>query len=613
MEPKEILLRMREHFLKMTESRCLPTLESVKPEELGHIRNYPTLPDRSRINDKERAGLQEECNAILAGHWHVLRGHCFEVTLPPNWHTDYLCGKEVLYRGPARLLNHRSLSEGIDPRIVWETSRWIQLVRLAQLSWLENDVGLTETIIAMLEDWVKENPLGHGINWTSPMEPAIRLTNFTWIHALISGVDLDQKLKKRLSALTSAIVPGHVWWVWRYHSHGTSANNHLLGELCGLILAQARWPGCHRWSKSFSQLSDFMSKELLTQFAEDGGNLEQGLHYHIFAWEMGWQVLCAMRFMGCEVEAEVEERMARASYFFSKVVSPDEPWDFGDSDDAHVTPVFLHEETCLKEWQAWLLGEVGGRYFSHWFGNAPCSDTGAQHHGEWIFFPKSGYAILRNGKWMLRLDGSPLGFGNMAAHGHIDALHLSIWYDSKAIVVDPGTGSYFDNRETRDYLLSAQAHNAPYLLGEGIYPKHMGPFLWVNHHEAPNWNFGSNGPTVRVRHGDTVIARSVFYQDGVVTVRDRVEQYEGYLHTHWQFAPQTKAEQNEGRLDITRDGIHITCTSKDSSPVLRDEEKRASPGHCSAYFRSEQFAPVAVITGTASEGNYQQETIFTLT
>src|SRR4030095_528012 len=62
--------------------------------------------------------------------------------------------------------------------------------------------------------------------------------------------------------------------------------------------------------------------------------------------------------------------------------------------------------------------------------------------GEWCYFLDSGIGICESGFWWLRWDLSPLGYQATAAHGHLDALHLSIWFKGVGIVVDPGTGAY---------------------------------------------------------------------------------------------------------------------------------------------------------------------------
>jgi len=611
MGPSEILLRVREHLLKADEKRQLERFHDSKIEGLAECSLFPHLPEPSDFKETERSELGEACDQIRKGHWHVLRGHCFKLTSPPAWHKDHLCNKELTDRGPAKDINHRDLPSGIDPRILWEVNRWTQYVRLAQGAWLEGNLNDVEAILSDLEDWVNENPLGHGINWTSPMEPAIRLINYTWIHSLISALPLDEDLLKRLDELTQAIVPGHSWWVWRYHSVGTSANNHLLGELAGLMVAQARWPECSEYSTSFSKLSDILCKELLKQFAEDGGNREQALHYHLFAWEMGWQSILAMRSMSQKVPPEVEERMARAAYFFSEMVSPNEPWDFGDSDDAHVTPVFLNEGSCLAEWRGWLRGEAG--FIALWFGEAPRSEAGAEWHGQWQYFPESGYAVMKSDRIMLRLDGSPLGYGAMAAHGHLDAMHLSIWVDDKALVIDPGTGSYFDNREVRDYYLSAEAHNGPCLINSSCYPKHVGPFLWAHHHSNPEWEFSDNGPKVTLTMGEAKVSRGVKLEGGLVIVEDIIQGYQGRVVNHWKFSPSVSATSSGTQIVLEREGIKSIAEFGGGTLQFNTNASKESSGLCSEFFRSERYAPVAINETETSQESCKLTTKFKLT
>ena len=53
----------------------------------------------------------------------------------------------------------------------------------------------------------------------------------------------------RLARIRARVLPPHLWFTWRDRSFGSSANNHLLGELAGLILALVRWPSLTRWAR----------------------------------------------------------------------------------------------------------------------------------------------------------------------------------------------------------------------------------------------------------------------------------------------------------------------------------------------------------------------------
>ena len=50
-----------------------------------------------------------------------------------------------------------------------------------------------------------------------------------------------------------------------------------------------------------------LEREILHQFAADGGNKEQALHYHLFAWEMSWHAGLAAG----GLKGEVLERLTK--------------------------------------------------------------------------------------------------------------------------------------------------------------------------------------------------------------------------------------------------------------------------------------------------------------
>jgi hypothetical protein len=127
----------------------------------------------------------------------------------------------------------------------------------------------------------------------------------------------------------------------------------------------------------------------------------------------------------------------------------------------------------------------------YWIGDPPkpARTAGAvKQAGSWRVFPESGFAVCSVDGWFLRWDLSPLGYLATASHGHCDALHLSIWHDGEPVVIDPGTGSYHQDRALRDYLSSWDAHNGPHPPGLD-FPERRGAFLWSAHHQAPRWTF----------------------------------------------------------------------------------------------------------------------------
>ncbi len=176
------------------------------------------------------------------------------------------------------------------------------------------------------------------------------------------------KEARQLQRLRQEILPPHLWYVWRHRSFGSSANNHLLGELAGCVLATARWPKLAELGAPLTELQACWEGEVLAQFAEDGGNREQALNYHLFSFEFCWYTLQALEAAGCCVSESTRQRLASAGRFFRDIQVESEPWDYGDSDNAFVTPLFAND--AVKEWHQWVEEPSAGA-ISYWLGNFP--------------------------------------------------------------------------------------------------------------------------------------------------------------------------------------------------------------------------------------------------
>ena len=354
------------------------------------------------------------------------------------------------------------------------------------------------------------------------------------------------------------VLPPHVWYVWRYRSFGSSANNHLLGELAGCVLATVRWPKLAELAVPLTKLQACWEREVLAQFAEDGGNKEQALNYHLFSFELCWQTLRAFEAAGRQVSGSVRERLARAGRFFGDVQVSSDPWDYGDSDNAFVTPFFADD--AVEEWHRWLVAPASSPAIKYWVGEPPCPQVAAA--GAWRTYSDTGVAILHQDPWWLRWDLSPLGYLSTAAHGHVDALHLSLWLGGVALVVDPGTGAYYSDQELRVWLSSQPAHNGP--RPEGVEtPRRTGPFLWAGHHPTPKFQATGTVGAAELDLGGTRIWRRISAMSGRgFEVEDDCFRGDGPrtpFTVRWQFAPGSQVrELEERRFSVARAGAAIT-------------------------------------------------------
>ncbi len=484
MRPAEIRERVAQKLRKRADARRPPDFaRNSSPAVPGP---WPLLPQRESAPESLTHALRRDVDAILAGQWRAFGHLRIQVDDPPKWFTDHAVPKDLPTARPGFRLNHRALPAGADIKVVWELSRWQPLVRLAQGAWILGDTAAAAKCLAWLEHWRRANPPFIGWNWTSALESGIRLINFAWIDGLLTAAGADPTA---LDVLRRRLVPQHLWYTWRHRSFGSSANNHLLGELAGLVVAAVRWPSMVVWGAPLAELKPLLEAEILAQFAPDGGNREQALNYQLFAWELAWHARSALIAAGQPLTPEAEERLHRAADFFVTVQVPDDAWDYGDSDSATVTPLFADESRATSEWYAWFSDASSSPALKWWLGEPPpplekpaCVRTGE----DWLVFPDSGQAVGWSGEWQARWDLSPLGYLSTAAHGHLDALHFSLWLGGVALVIDPGTGAYYGDVRLRAWLAGWSAHNGPHPV-DATFPRRLGPFLWGEHHQVPTW------------------------------------------------------------------------------------------------------------------------------
>ncbi|MEW6159195.1 MAG: heparinase II/III family protein [Verrucomicrobiota bacterium] len=563
-------------------------------------RQFPSLPDPNKAPVDLLEAIRQECDQILRGRWMAFRRTELAVEDPPRWHKDYLAGVDLETQALAFDLNHRQLPNGADVKLIWELSRWYPLVRLAQGSYLLQDKACAAKCLEWLGDWGRHNPPFRGWNWTSALEAGIRLTQFTWIDALLSN---SLPGSATLDRLRQELLAPHVWFTWRYRSFGSSANNHLIGELAGLAVALARWPELERSAASLEFIARLWETEVLAQFAEDGGNREQALNYQLFSWELCWLTERALAAAGIPVSNEVQNRLAHAANFFVAAQVPDEPWDYGDSDDAFVLPVFRSTRTLIGEWQRWFRDAASSPAIAYWFGDPPrpVPHPRTQSAAGWTIFPDSGLAMQRLDGWTLRWDLSPLGYLSTAAHGHLDALHLSLWLHGQALLIDPGTGAYYGDRVLRARLAGWPAHNGPHL-EEIDFPSRLGPFLWSAHHARPVWNANAGDsltaelelPGFKVQR--TIRRVNYGWQIDDQTLPQRTLP-NAKVKVHWHFAPDCVVQPiDRNTFRVVRDRLSIDVQIEGWDEMEIEPNRICSPG-----FRQTAASPALKLAAPANK------------
>ena len=235
-----------------------------------------------RLQPDQRADVIAEAERILHGQYTVLNVACDEPE--PRWHFDPQFGVEAPlrfgptfdYRDPRRVGNYRN---------VWEKSRLQQVLVMAHAYELTGADRFADGAELYLLTWAEQNPFPQGINWASGLEAGLRLISLVWIERFLRGAGVHAELFGDDGRLWPTIY-WHQWLIAHSPSVGSSANNHLIGEMTGLLVACLAWP----WFAESPSWADMarttLEREAARQVFPSGLDREQAFHYQLFTLEL---------------------------------------------------------------------------------------------------------------------------------------------------------------------------------------------------------------------------------------------------------------------------------------------------------------------------------------
>lgn len=580
------------------------------------------------LDPREIDALLADADRICAGHVVLFAERRFDVGVPTAWNRDPETGVSgpAVYAGDIAITNRQQVG---DIKHVWELNRHLHLVRLAQAWTLSRDVRWLHALEQQLRSWLDQCPPLTGPNWTSSLELGIRLINWSLVWQLAGGEasqlfagESGQKL--RADWLDS--IHAHCRTIARHLSRHSSANNHLIGELAGLYVGASTWPCWKESSDWLAQARRELEHEAQIQFSRDGVNREQAFAYHIFSSEFLFVAGLMGQATGNPFPRPYWASLQRALRFLRSVrdVGGNIP-NVGDADDGCV---FRLDVSGLdRAAQLLALGDTvfGGAADKHpgvqWLlhalpGKRPDCDPHEVDTG-WAFL-EGGYFLFGNhfgeaSEIKGMLDCGPLGYLGIAAHGHADALALTLSIAGEECLIDSGTYSYWQEQKWRDYFRGTSSHNTVRIdgLDQSV---SGGRFMWLRKAHAhiermpsspQDFDFrGSHGGYTRladpVRH-----ARSVRFDgtSNTLTVRDEVSGRKPHkVEQFWHFAPDLDVRLTSHGLSVRgkRFVLQMQVIGADLQLELVRGAENPPLGWCSRTYESKRPCEVLRITSVSS-------------
>ena len=185
---------------------------------------------------------------------------------------------------------------------VWELSRHHHLTVLASAYALTGDRRYAERAGYHLQSWWQENPFLSGIHWTSGIELGIRLIS----------VGLDPPTTPRLGRRSRTCSIRTSWPASKSGgtrptfpasvSRGSSANNHVVAEAAGQLVAALAFPWFEESTAWAGESASLLQRELANNTFPSGVNRELAFDYHGLVAELGLISAVEADHAGCPLE-----------------------------------------------------------------------------------------------------------------------------------------------------------------------------------------------------------------------------------------------------------------------------------------------------------------------
>lgn len=559
MAPAEIVHRLVEQARRRLERRRSGNWDRWAPLTVGALPGFAERVLSAGRDDRAlvAAAAEETLGgrfAALGRHWPArVPGALFPAAL---WRLDPVTGDA--WPGADVYcfdIDFRHDGRRGDVKYVWEINRLQFLPPLAAHYCLSGDERALAPIAAAVTSWMAANPPFQGVAWASGIEVALRAISLILVVAVL-GDALPAATRMEIGQVLAA--SRH--WLATFPSRFSSANNHRIAELAGLSLIALASAGSP--DAAAHELADEIGK----QIHADGSGAEQSPTYAAFSAELALLCAVATRDMGLRLAPILDERL-RAFAEFAGWLGGGEPLRFGDDDEGRAVSGGVAEADYPRSVAAAVaacLGQPGPALASDFrgllLGRPP---TRHPAPAGLRTFAGGGLSIwhgeLAGRNVRLGFDHGPLGYLAIAAHGHADALAVSLSIDGINVLVDPGTYLYGSGGNWRTWFRSTPAHNTLNLDGESQ-SLVSGAFNWSHKARAKLLDsaVGDDGWQLRGRHDGYVGRFGVMHErdvalgSGAVVITDRLT---GGAPRHaelaWQLAPGLTARAEGAMVTVS--------------------------------------------------------------
>lgn len=422
--------------------------------------------------------LKRRVDRILRHEFDLLGSGQKELGPEIDWHVDFKSGRRWDLT-PSERIDASDLDSESDVKVPWELSRGQHLTALARAWVAFGDDRSVREFEAEVRAWIRDNPVGLGVNWASAMDVALRAVSWIWSFALFESAPFSAGFREQI--LCSLYVHGR--WIPRHLERGEVSGNHLLADALGLVACGSVFAESRDGKRWLEKGQEILEREITLQVGEDGVDFEGSVPYHRLVLEIFLVGARLLESAGREPSPRYRARLKEMFEFVHAYVTPEGLSPVvGDADDGRAivlgeTDVRDHRYLLSTgaalferpEWKAragffredslWLLGPRALRRFEE----VPAIDA-----NESLSFADSGFSVLRAPGQYLFVDAGPVGSRGTGGHGHNDCLSFEWHAGGKPLLTDSGSFVYTASPEWRHRFRSTEFHNTIRVDGEEI-------------------------------------------------------------------------------------------------------------------------------------------------
>lgn len=462
-----------------------------------------------------------------------------------------------------------------DIKVVWEISRFSHLYFFLRAYMITKEEKYYKGFVKQIGQWLQENSYSYGANFKCGQECALRIMNVLTVYGGFLKYGLITKDVKKLVMQFVEVNYRKILSNF-FYAHRCVKIDHLISELCGMIIGA--W--CSQDSRRVKKYFAMLNEQILEQFNEKGMYVSYSFNYQRYVMQMIEYMIKLQPKLEVDFSKEAKKRIINAVILYEKVMGNDGivP-NYGPNDGTLIFPVSACQFRdfrpivysiwgLLKEECFYDYGDYCEEYL--WFSNRK---EPLEKRKELCFkenIDGAGFYLLENNEVKVFVNAHEYE----RRPGHMDQLHLELWIKGKNIFCDTGTYSYA--LELGEYLRGNEGHNVVSIEGKEQM-KRMGHFL----------NYAMPKISILKRTEDEIDCKAEFrtgynhnrkvkLENNIITIKDRVTSKNSKKKYNILFHTAYSVRKNGRKVDIYDLDNTVICTLESEGGEIVIEKSFAS-------------------------------------